>query len=104
MEPLWPTHPSLCCPYAPSPTLGGVPTTAILVAEGSGFGGFIAGFITGAGISFLLGPAIRSGIAHREWAEASRQARLTDKVLARIQRDAGLPEQSEAGGTWPPSP
>jgi hypothetical protein len=80
--------------------------TASVLANGggSGYGDFIAGLLTGAGISFLLGPAVRSWIAHREWTEASRRARLTDKVLARMQQDAGLRERTEAGGTWPPSP
>ena len=55
---------------------------------GSGFGGFIAGVLVGAGIGFLLGPAMRSWLIHRQWAEASRQARLTDQILARMEEDA----------------
>lgn len=70
---------------------------------GNGYGAFLAGLLTGACLSLLLGPAVRSWLAHREWTEASRQARLTDKVLARMQQDAGIREQTEAGGTWPPS-
>jgi uncharacterized membrane protein len=64
-------------------------TTAILaVAGGGGYGDFIAGLLIGACIGFLLGPAARSWLIHREWADASRQARLTDEVLARMERDA----------------
>jgi hypothetical protein len=84
---------------------GSVLTASVLAAGGgSGYGDFIAGLLTGASIGFLLRPAVRSWLAHREWTEASRQARLTDKVLARMQQDAGLRDQAEVGGTWPPSP
>ncbi|HEV8681630.1 MAG TPA: hypothetical protein VGS09_02475 [Actinomycetota bacterium] len=64
-------------------------TVAILAAAGrGGYGDFIAGLLIGAGIGFLLGPAARSWLIHREWAEASRRARLTDEVLARMEEDA----------------
>jgi hypothetical protein len=76
----------------------------LAAAEGSGYGDFIAGLLAGASIGFLLRPAVHSWIAHREWAEASRQARLTEAILARMQRDAGLREETEPHGTWPPSP
>jgi hypothetical protein len=79
--------------------------TAIFAAGGEGgYGAFLAGLLTGACLSLLVGPAIRSWLAHREWTDASRQARLTDKVLARMQQDAGIREQTEARKTWPQSP
>jgi hypothetical protein len=74
-------------------------TTPILAAAGSGYLGFIAGFLLGAAVSFLLGPAVRSWLAYREWTEASRQADLTDQILARMQEDGG-----PAPATKPRSP
>jgi hypothetical protein len=64
-------------------------TEAILAAAGNGgYGVFIAGLLIGAGIGLLVAPAVRSWLIYREWAEASRQARLTDKVLSRMEQDA----------------
>jgi hypothetical protein len=100
MEALWPTQSSLCRRYAPSLTLGGMLTAAILAAGGSGYGTFIAGLLIGAGIGFLLGPAVRSWLAYREWADASRQARLTEEILARMQQEAGLRERTDSRESW----
>jgi hypothetical protein len=66
-----------------------VRTTAILAASGGWYASFVAGLLVGIGIGFLLGPAVRSWLAFREWADASRQARLTDDILSRMERDAG---------------
>src|SRR5687767_4623648 len=104
MEPLWAPHVSLCRPHTSSPTLGGMLITAFLAAGGSEFASFLAGLLLGASISFLLGPALRSWLAYREWTDASRQARLTDEILARMQRDSGRRERADSAGTWPPSP
>lgn len=80
-------------------------TTAILAAaEGGGYGDFIAGLLLGACIGFLVGPAARSWLIHREWAEASRQARLTDEVLARMELDAETDGETEPSKPWPASP
>jgi uncharacterized membrane protein len=103
MEALWATQPSLCRPYAPSLTLGGMLTVAIVAAGGSGYGTFIAGFLIGAGIGFLLGPAVRSWLAYREWADASRQARLTEEILARMEQESGLRERTDSQEAWPAS-
>jgi hypothetical protein len=65
-----------------------VQTTAILAAGGGWYASFIAGLLVGIGIGFLLGPAVRSWLAFREWADASRQARLADDILSRMERDA----------------
>lgn len=63
----------------------------LLAAGDSGFGGFIAGLLMGGGAGFFLGPALRSWIARREWTKASRRARLTDEVLARMDDEVELP-------------
>lgn len=82
---------------------GDMLATVILAAGGSGYGNFIAGFLLGASIAFLLGPAVRSWLAYREWADASKQARMTDQILARMQRDAGLRERTDSKKAWPAS-
>jgi glucose-6-phosphate-specific signal transduction histidine kinase len=60
----------------------------LAVAGRSGLGDFIAGLLLGVGIGVLVGPAVRSWLTQREWAEASRRARLTDRVLTRMEEDA----------------
>jgi hypothetical protein len=60
----------------------------LAAAETGGYGDFIAGLLLGAGVGFLLGPAARSWLIHRQWAEASRRAHLTDQILARMEEDA----------------
>jgi hypothetical protein len=62
-----------------------------LVATGSG-GDLIVGFVVGMAIGILVGPAFRSWVARREWNEASRRARLTDEVLARMQDEPPYPD------------
>jgi hypothetical protein len=77
-------------------------TAAVLAAAGrSGLGAFIAGLLLGVGIGFLVGPAVRSWLTHREWAEASRRARLTDRVLARMEEDAHQPLSRQDKGRAP---
>jgi len=44
----------------------------------------LVGLAIGASVGFLTGPVIRSRITYHEWQEASRQARLTDEFLARL--------------------
>jgi hypothetical protein len=73
-----------------------------MVAAGSGGAGdFIAGLLIGAAAGFLFGPAVRSWMAWREWNDASRRARLTDEVLARME-DAS--EEPAEGGSNPGTP
>jgi hypothetical protein len=46
-------------------------------------GQFVAGLIIGVFLGLLLGPILRSWLAWREWVEASREADLTERFLAR---------------------
>lgn len=62
---------------------------------GGADGAFLAGLIVGAGGGFLLGPAVRSWLARREWVGASRRARLTDRVLERMEREAETAPRTE---------
>lgn len=93
----------LTSPLRPSVHLGGMLLAAILAAGLGAYGIFIAGFLIGAGITFLLGPALRSWLAYREWADASRQARLTEEILARMQHEAGPREETGSQEAWPAS-
>jgi hypothetical protein len=76
---------------------------ANLVAAGSTSGGFIAGLLIGVALGFLVRPAVRSWVASREWAEASRRARLTDEVLAHMD-DSNPTEEDVGPGPHPPAP
>ena len=63
-----------------------IPVT-ILAAAADGSGDFLVGVLLGVCLGYLVGPAFRSWQAHREWAEASREAYLTDRILASLQTD-----------------
>ena len=76
------------------------------VAAGADTGsGFVVGLALGSFTGFLVGPIVRSWLAHREWAEASREARLADRLLERMEIEAdGDREPHEVdervGSTW----
>jgi hypothetical protein len=75
----------------------------IVAAAPDASGDFIVGLLIGAAVGFLLRPAIRSWVASREWAEASRWARLTDEVL--VHMDDGTPaEEDVSPDSYPPAP
>ena len=66
----------------------------IVAAGGNGSADLIVGLLLGACIGVLVGPAFRSWQAYREWADASREVRLADRLLERMEIDADLDEQS----------
>ncbi|HWL91543.1 MAG TPA: hypothetical protein VNP90_09300 [Actinomycetota bacterium] len=80
--------------------------TSIMAAGGTGGAGFVVGIVLGGFIGFLLGPVIRSWQAYREWSDASREARLADRLLERMELDADLDEGPRQvddrvlGSTW----
>lgn len=78
--------------------------TWMVAAAGGGYGDFVAGLVIGAAGGFLVGPAVRSWMAWREWSDASRQARLTDEVLARMDETAeeGIEGDPSAGSSARP--
>lgn len=57
-------------------------------APGGGGGDLVVGLLVGLGIGLIVGPALRSWLIIREWAETSRQARLADQILSRMRIDA----------------
>jgi hypothetical protein len=80
----------------------------IAAAAGEGGGDLIVGLLVGLGIGLIVGPAVRSWLIIREWAETSRQARLADQILSRMRIDAqgdgkdsdADPGDERAGWPW----
>jgi hypothetical protein len=65
----------------------------------------LVGLLVGVCIGLLSGPLVRSWLVYREWTETSREARLTDELLSRIDRDLDdLPDpdadRTDLDGTW----
>jgi hypothetical protein len=54
----------------------------VAVADGE----FIVGLVIGVFLGLLLGPVLRSWLAWREWVEASREADLTERLLAHLEQ------------------
>lgn len=81
---------------------------SIIAAGGNGSGDLVVGLLVGCCIGILVGPAFRSWQVYREWAEASREARLADRLLERMEIDADLDghddlarsDDTAAGSTW----
>ena len=77
-----------------------------LVAAGAGTGsGFVVGVVLGWIIGVLLAPAIHIWVAHREWTEASREARLADRLFERMGVEVGGAEEphevdGKVGSAW----
>jgi hypothetical protein len=76
------------------------------------------GLVLGLGVGLLVAPAFRSWQVHREWVEASREARLTERLLRKLEddaEDASSPDSVDevahaghgsgprAGAAWPTS-
>ena len=86
--------------------------STIIAAGGNGSGDLVVGLLVGCCIGILVGPAFRSWQTYREWVEASREVRLADRLLERMEIDADLnghadPDRSDdisVGSTWQPLP
>jgi hypothetical protein len=84
----------------------------IIAAGANGSGDFVVGLLVGCCIGILVGPAFRSWQIYKEWVVASREARLADRLLERMEIDADLnghadPPRSHdtaPGPTWQPLP
>jgi len=82
----------------------------IVAAGGNGSGDFVVGLLVGCCIGILVGPAFRSWQIYREWVEASREVRLADRLLERMEIDAdpnghadpARSDDTAAGSTWQP--
>jgi hypothetical protein len=60
----------------------------LIAAAGSGSGDLVVGLVLGLVIGLLVGPAFRSWLIFREWADASREAKLADRLVTRLEADA----------------
>jgi hypothetical protein len=72
-------------------------STFFLVAARSGSGDLIVGLLIGIAIGFLAGPILRHWLAWREWTEASREDRLTDDLLTRLEEDVPFDDEEFEG-------
>jgi hypothetical protein len=70
------------------------------VVTASGLVLFLGGLVLGLFLGIILGPAIRLWITWHEWVAASREARLTEDVMKRMDaRPWRFPTQRRAAGT-----
>jgi hypothetical protein len=54
------------------------------------------GVLIGIAVGLLVGPVLRAWLTYQEWAETSREARLTEELISRLDRDLDeLPEADE---------
>ena len=63
-------------------------TFHLIAAAETGSGNFVVGLLLGVCVGLLVGPAFRSWLVFREWSEASREAKLADRLVTRIETDA----------------
>lgn len=69
----------------------------------------LVGVLIGVGLGLIAGPLLRTWLIVREWDETSREARLTDELMSRLDRDLDeLPELEDGephrDPTWRTSP
>jgi hypothetical protein len=100
-----PDAPPLTSALRPLKDAQGVELTSFLATGAQAGSGFIVGLVIGGFTGFLVTPAIRSWLAHREWIEASREARLADQLLDRMEIDTSGDEgrddvDERVGSTW----
>ena len=63
-------------------------TFHLIAAAETGSGNLVVGLVLGLCVGLLVGPAFRSWLVFREWSEASREAKLADRLVTRIETDA----------------
>jgi len=63
-------------------------TLQLIAAAGTGSGNLLVGLLLGLVIGLLVGPAFRSWLIFREWSDASREAKLADRLVSRLEADA----------------
>lgn len=79
-----------------------------IAAGGSVTGDLVVGLLLGLCIGVLVGPAFRSWQTFREWAAASREAGLADRLLEQMEIEVDLDDDllprtdddEPLGSTW----
>jgi hypothetical protein len=71
---------------------------SVVAAVGNGGGDLVVGLLVGACVGVLVGPAFRSWRSRREWLAASHEVRLADRLLERMEIDAGLEQRTGRTG------
>lgn len=71
---------------------------AFALSPANGSADLVAGLVIGAALGFLAGPVVRHLLAVREWAAASREARLTDELLSRLPDPTVTSDGGDDGG------
>ena len=61
-----------------------------IAANGNSGDDFLVGILVGCVIGVLVGPAFRSWQFYREWSEVSREVRLADRLLTRLEAEVDL--------------
>lgn len=57
----------------------------------------LVGLAIGGAIGYLAGPILRHRLAYREWRDASREARLADELLTKLEELDGDEEAKRPG-------
>jgi hypothetical protein len=57
----------------------------------------LVGILIGVAVGLLAGPVLRAWLTYLEWTETSREARLTEELISRFDRD--LDELADADET-----
>jgi hypothetical protein len=64
----------------------------------------LVGLLIGVAVGLVVGPVLRAWLTYLEWSESSREARLTDELISRFDRDlADLTDDEPASDeerTW----
>jgi len=81
----------------------------LLAAASGGRADLVVGLLLGLCLGLLVGPAFRAWQIHREWIDASKEARLTEQLLQELDEDADVTEipplrssgHAAAKASWP---
>lgn len=81
----------------------------LLAAASGGDADLVVGLLLGLCLGLLVGPAFRAWQIHREWIDASKEARLTEQLLDELDEDADVvdiaPHRASGHGStrasWP---
>jgi hypothetical protein len=79
-------------------------TFDLIAAAETGTGNFVVGLLLGVCIGLLVGPAFRSWLIFREWTDASREVKLADRLLTKLEADAEEDADPDRASDEPETP